>query len=77
MFPGDHVINPDFSTDQGAVQLLRLMKERENWEGFKFEIASRHIKGSLHSGINNVVNCITTPAALLNAVWEFFGGEDE
>jgi hypothetical protein len=69
--------HPDFSTDAGAVQLLRLMRSREEWEDFKFEIAvKKHNQESLNSAINNVVDCITTPGALLDAVYEFLGGKE-
>jgi hypothetical protein len=41
--------NPDFTTDSGKIELLRLMMKREDWERFKFQIECQgydHIPGN-------------------------------
>ena len=68
-------VNPDFTTDAGKVELLRLMRKQEYWEDFKFELAVRkHNKESLNSAINNVVDCILGDSLLLKAAVEFMEG---
>lgn len=59
--------NPDFSTDAGAVELLRLMLERKDWNGFTYRNMGRDI--------DRLAKIINSPGALLDAVAEWFGWE--
>jgi hypothetical protein len=61
---------PDFSTDAGAVQLLREMKKRGDYTLFIFWMWSKY---SLR--LIDTYDIITTPAALLRAVFEWIGKE--
>lgn len=70
--------NPDFRTDSGAVELLRLM---ENHKDGKLLFAKLLYRGSNVEGIDDdgliQREYITTPGALLDAVAEWFGWEDK
>ena len=73
-----NIVRPDFSTDSGAIQLLRLMEEHP--EGSLF-FARLIYSGTNVESIDDdgyiPRKIITAPGALFNAVWEFFGGKDE
>lgn len=66
--------NPDFSTNAGVVQLLRLMRNEsrftdEQWADFSPNITC--------GGVDQFIDSfITTPGALLDAVAEFFGWDE-
>jgi len=64
--------NPDFSTDAGAVELLRLMMERPSWWEFISEAW-----GTRRDTFEDCFKIITTPGALLDAAAEWFGWEEE
>ena len=68
--------NPAFDSDAGIVQLLRLMRGRDDWSEFVFEIgwkATDHRK-DIHCV---EVPFITTPGALLEAVAAWLGWEEK
>jgi len=59
--------NPDFSTDAGAVQLLREMMNQKDWSEFYL---------SIWEGTENFLrDYITTPGALLDAYLEWERGK--
>ena len=64
--------NPDFSTDAGAVQLLRLMMERPDCDRLL-----RHITGGIASPERMILAVtITTRGKLLDAVAEWLGWKE-
>jgi hypothetical protein len=78
--------NPDFSTDAGTVQLLRLMMKSKDWPDFCNKIGYRFsIGGTYHKESGYIptwkelipIYYITTPGALLDAVAAWFGWEWE
>jgi hypothetical protein len=74
-FPGNSW-NPDFSTDAGAVQLLRLMMGRKDWWVFRNKYGDEH-RYNEQSGEYDYepmipINLITTPSALLKACYAWF-----
>lgn len=63
--------NPNFSTDSGAVELLRLMMGRPSWWEF--------ISEAWWARCDTFEDCfkiITTPGALLDAAAEYFGWKE-
>lgn len=70
--------NPDFRSDAGAVQLLRLMTEREDWHNKKNNSGFAHKIGTFGFLLHNVgqfyihADYITTKGKLLDAVAEWF-----
>lgn len=72
--------NPDFTTDAGAVELLRLMMKREDWKQFHRELRGAMIWDEIreaHIYFSIDVLYITTPGALLDAVADYFGWKEE
>ena len=82
--------NPDFTTDSGAVLLLRELMKREDWQDFlsiigsdttylKAEVKSDSVnKHFLVYGVESIqLAYITTPGALLDAVVEWMRREGE
>lgn len=65
--------NPDFSSDAGAVELLRLMMKRDDWSVFtSWHTINKHITTD-HWIWNEL---ITTPGALLDSAAEHFGWKE-
>jgi hypothetical protein len=69
--------NPNFSTDAGAVQLLRLMMKRVDWWRFIEEYGDRYryYQGDQVKEDMIAVELITTSSALLDACVEWFEGQ--
>ena len=68
--------NPDFSTDEGAVRLLREMMKQEDYYGFLVHIGLGTQEFSLEDAAD-VMNIITTPVALLKAAFTWFKEQEE
>jgi hypothetical protein len=61
--------NPDFTTDAGRVQLLRLMMERVGWTGFHFYLFERLGRKWVSDTIP--IDYILTDGPLVEAVLEW------
>jgi hypothetical protein len=68
-----HTSYRDYSSDAGAVQLLRLMEERPDWYMFRWKIGGRSTKGCTSQSYSEFdyidASYITTKGKLLEAVW--------
>jgi hypothetical protein len=75
---GHEHINPDFTTKEGRVQLLELMMGREDWTDFKQSIDCLDwpLPTSNYFDVYVHAKYITTPGALLDAVYEFLKGRE-
>lgn len=71
LYPRNIHTNPDFSSDAGAVELLRLMMGRPSWWEFISEAW-----GTRRDTFEDCFKIITTPGALLDAAAEHFGWKE-